>query len=290
MKEDRSSNGSESRSWFERLSQALLGEPRDKAELLTMLREAHERGLIETDALAMLEGVMQVAERQVRDIMIPRSQMVVLEYDMEPDTLLERIIESGHSRFPVIRDNRDEVAGILLAKDMLRVVAQAAGAPPPLAELLRPAVYVPESKRLNVLLKEFRANRNHLAMVVNEYGGVAGMITIEDVLEEIVGEIEDEYDIDGDVYIVKHSENRYTVKALTPIAEFNRQFHSEYSDEEFDTIGGLVLNGFGHLPKRGEELTIGRFRFRVIGADSRRLSLLQVTLLAADEPGAEAAP
>jgi len=279
MKEDRSVNGSAQRSWIDRLGQALLGEPKDREQLVYLLREAQGRGLFDADAQSMIEGVLQVADMQVRDIMIPRSQMVVVNRDASPEELIESAIESGHSRFPVVGDSRDEVVGVLLAKDLLRYSSRNQSEQFSLREILRPAVFVPESKRLNVLLKEFRASRNHLAIVVDEYGGVAGMVTIEDVLEQIVGEIEDEHDIDEDSFIRKFSDINYTVKALTPIEDFNEYFGTDLSDDEFDTIGGLVTSKFGRLPKRGETILIGNMSFQVINADNRRILLLKVTLL-----------
>ncbi len=279
MKGKHATRGKVMRAWLERLGQLLLGEPRDREQLVLMLREAEQRHLFDSDALAMIEGVLQVSEMQVRDIMIPRSQMVVVSRSAAPEELLPLVVESGHSRFPVVGENRDELAGILLAKDLLRHFAQHAGQPFKLRDVLRPAVFVPESKRLNVLLKEFRSSRNHIAIVVDEYGGVAGMVTIEDVLEQIVGEIEDEHDIDEDLYILKHADNRYTVKALTPVQDFNERLGAAFGDDEFDTIGGLVLHSFGHLPRRGESIVIGRFRFKVLRADKRRIHLLQVVVL-----------
>ncbi len=273
----KSQDSKSGRSWLERIGQALSGEPRDREELVEQLREAQQRDLLDADALAMIEGVLQVAEMQVRDIMIPRAQMVVVERDARPEDILPILLESAHSRFPVIGENRDEVVGILLAKDLLAYFGQEQRAGFNLRDVLRPAVFIPESKRLNVLLKEFRSSRNHIAIVVDEYGGVAGLVTIEDVLEQIVGEIEDEHDVEEDTYIMDHGANRYTVKALTPIEDFNEYFGAAFSDDEFDTIGGLVLNGFGHLPKRGESLALGQFQFRVLRADNRRIYLLQVT-------------
>ena len=266
------------RSWLEKIGQVLYqGEPRTREELLEMMRDASRRGLLDSDALAMIEGVLQVAEMQVRDVMIPRSQMVVVEHDADPRSYLPVIIESAHSRFPVIGESRDEIVGILLAKELLAWLAQGDDAAFDIREALRPAAFIPESKRLNVLLKEFRASRNHMAIVVDEYGGVAGLVTIEDVLEQIVGEIEDEHDIDDDTYIKQYGPNRHTVKALTPIDEFNEYFGSDFSDEEFDTIGGLVMHGFGHMPKRGETVVLDRFQFKVLRADNRRIHLLQLT-------------
>jgi magnesium and cobalt transporter len=277
MAVERTNNGTSSRSWLERLSFALLGEPKDREQLVELLRDAQQRELLDPEALTMIEGVLQVAEMQVRDIMVPRAQMAVVERDAALDKILPIVIESAHSRFPVIGDNRDEVVGILLAKDLLAYYGQDNAKNFNVRDILRPAVFIPESKRLNVLLKEFRASRNHMAIVVDEYGGVAGLVTIEDVLEQIVGEIVDEHDIEEDAYIKKHNDNVYAVKALTPIEEFNHYFFAEFSDDEFDTIGGLVMNRFGRLPRRGEVISIDRFRFKILNADSRRIHLLQVT-------------
>ena len=280
MKEDRPSTSSSQLRWLDRLGQVLLGEPRDREQLIELLRSAQQRELLDLDALAMIEGVLQVSEMQVRDIMIPRSQMVVVERDAPVADMLPVIIDSAHSRFPVVGDSRDDVEGILLAKDLLRLyAAEQAEEEFDMQDFLRPVVFIPESKRLNVLLNEFRNSHNHMAIVVDEYGGVSGLVTIEDVLEQIVGEIDDEHDIVDDGHdILRHTDNRYTVKALTPIDEFNEYFGSEYSDEEFDTIGGLVTNRFGHVPKRGEELDIDRFHFKVLRADNRRVHLLQLSL------------
>jgi magnesium and cobalt transporter len=280
MKEDRTDNGSNQRSWIDKLSHALLGEPRDREQLVHVLREAQTRGLFDADALSMIEGVLQVADMQVRDIMIPRSQMVVVSRDASPEQLIPVAIESGHSRFPVVGESRDEVVGVLLAKDLLRYSSKNEGEHFSIREILRPAVFVPESKRLNVLLKEFRASRNHIAVVVDEYGGVAGMVTIEDVLEQIVGEIEDEHDIDEETFIRKFSDVSYAVKALTPIEDFNEYFGTTFSDEEFDTIGGLVTAQLGRLPKRGETVQLENMSFQIVRADNRRLHLMKLTLLA----------
>jgi len=265
------------RSWLERLSQALLREPQDREQLIELLRDAEQRNLLDANALGMIEGVLQISEMQVRDIMVPRAQMIVIE-DENPEVFLPLVIESGHSRFPVLGESRDEIIGILLAKDLLNYKSLPNPSHFPLRDLLRPVVFVPESKHLNILLQEFRHNRNHMAIVVDEYGGVSGLITIEDVLEQIVGDIEDEYDIDDETFIKKINETQYTVKALTPIEEFNEYFSAQLADDEFDTIGGLVMQAFGHLPKRGEVTTINHFRFKVLHADSRRIRLLKVTL------------
>ena len=265
-----------SRSLMERIGQFLQTEPKNRDELLSILRDAQGSGIIDIDALAMIEGVMQVSEMQVRDIMIPRSQMVVVGRDMSMQEVLPIVVDSAHSRYPVVGENRDEVIGILLAKDLLPYFQLGSEDKFNLRDILRPPAFIPESKRLNVLLKEFRASRNHIAIVVDEYGGVAGMVTIEDVLEQIVGEIEDEHDYEDDIYIMEHNHSQATVKAITPIDEFNEHFKSNFSDEEFDTIGGLILNALGHLPKRGEKITLGDFNFRILRADSRRVHLIQV--------------
>ncbi|MEK6748201.1 MAG: transporter associated domain-containing protein [Pseudomonadota bacterium] len=276
MKEGRPSNGPEARSWLERISHALLIEPRDRTQLVELLRDAEGRNLLEADSLAMIEGVLQVSEMQVRDIMIPRTKMVVVHRDESPMQYLPILLESRHSRFPVIGDSRDEVAGILLAKDLLMYFAQEDKENFDVRDVLRPAVFIPESKRLNVLLREFRLSRNHMAIVVDEYGGVAGLVTIEDVLEQIVGDIADEYDIDEDTNIMQHG-SVYTVKALTAVEDFNEYFATHLSDEYYDTVGGLVTNALGHLPKRGETVDVGLFRFKVLRADNRRVHLLQVS-------------
>lgn len=278
MNDDKPGHTSSQRSWLDKLSQALLGEPRDRQQLIEILRESQQRHLLDIDALAMIEGVMEVSEMQVRDIMIPRAQMVVVERDASLKDILPTITQSAHSRFPVIGDSRDEVIGILMAKDLLAYFMDGGNQTFNVRDILRPVVFIPESKRLNVLLNEFRSSRNHMAIVVDEYGGAAGLVTIEDVLEQIVGEIIDEHDIDEGTYIMKHSDVNYTLKALLPIEEFNEYFGADFSDEEFDTIGGLVMNAFGHLPKRGELRDIDRFRFKVLHADSRRIHLLQLTM------------
>ena len=279
MNKDRPPNGPAGLAWFTRLKQALLREPADNEQLVELLRTAQEKNLFDADVLAMLEGVLHVDDMQVRDIMIPRSQVVVLERDAEPQDLLRMVVESGHSRFPVIGDSRDEVVGILLAKDLLRYSFEKRAGRFNVREVLRPAVFVPESKRLDVLLREFRGSRNHIAIVVDEYGGVAGMVTIEDVLEQIVGEIEDEHDVEEEDTIRQHSQVHYTVKALTLVEDFNDYFGTEFSDAESDTNGGYVVNRFGHLPKRGERVVIDNILFKVLRADNRRVHMLQLTVL-----------
>jgi len=263
--------------WLKRITQSMSGEPRDLAELVEHLREASERGLFDGDALVMLEGVLAVADMQVRDIMVPRSQMVFVERDEPADKLVELVVESGHSRFPVIGEDRDQILGILLAKDLLRLQA-ADDEDFEIREYMRPVIFVPESKRLNVLLKEFRRSHNHIAMVVDEYGGVCGLVTIEDVIEQIVGEIDDEHDVEDDQTIRKERPREFTVRALTPIAAFNRYFSTDFSDEDYDTIGGLLMQEFGRLPRRGETIKIGALEFRILRADRRRIDLLRVTI------------
>ncbi|MBT8117679.1 MAG: CBS domain-containing protein [Gammaproteobacteria bacterium] len=279
MNKDRPPSGSERPDWLARLTRMMAREPATNEQLIELLRSAQQRNLYDADALAMIEGVLQVDDMQVRDIMIPRSQVVVLERDAGPNVLLRTVVESGHSRFPVIGDSRNEMVGILLAKDLLLYAFERTDGRFNVRDLLRPAVFVPESKRLNVLLKEFRSSRNHMAIVVDEYGGVAGMVTIEDVLEQIVGEIEDEHDVEEDDTIRRHSEVHYTIKALTPIEDFNEYFDTQVPDEEFDTIGGLVVHEIGHLPKRGERIVIGNLLFKVLRADNRRVHMLQLTVL-----------
>ena len=260
---------------LERLSALLMREPEDREQLVKLLHSAFERNLLDGDALSMIEGALQVSEMQVRDIMVPRSQMDVIDVNETPEKFIPHVIATAHSRFPVIDRNRDDVIGILLAKDLLRYYAGEEEFN--LRDMLRPAVFVPESKRLNVLLREFRANRNHMAVVVDEYGGVAGLVTIEDVLEQIVGDIEDEYDFDeSEDNIVREQSGYYRVKAQTEIADFNKVFGTQFSDTDFDTVGGLVLHRLGRLPKRGEVITVGGLRFQVLRGDSRRLHVLQV--------------
>jgi magnesium and cobalt transporter len=261
-------------SWFERLSTLLLREPEDREQLVELLHSSYERNLLDADALAMIEGVLQVSEMQVRDVMIPRAQMDVVDIADAPEKFIPYVIETAHSRFPVIDKNKDNVIGILLAKDLLRYNA---GQEFNVRGMLRPVVFIPESKRLNVLLKEFRSNRNHIAIVVDEYGGVAGIVTIEDVLEQIVGEIEDEYDYDEqEDNIIRVPDGRFRVKAQAEIADFNAAMGTAFSDEDYDTVGGLVVSKFGHMPKRGEHVVFDGLKFSVLRADSRRLYSLLV--------------
>lgn len=262
--------------WWKRLTGRLIGGPRTREDLKELLEGAQEDGLVDADAARMIEGVFETRELQARDIMVPRAQMVCIERDWPLERILAAVIESGHSRYPVIGDTKDEIAGVLLAKDLLKFTTAAATFD--LGRVMRPVVFVPESKRVNVLLKDFKRNHQHMAIVADEYGGVGGLVTIEDILETIVGEIDDEHDEAQSAHIIKQDERRYLVNALTPIAEFNDQFEAEFSDEEVDTIGGLVVQEFGHLPRRGESIKLGRFQFSVQRSDSRRVQQLQVLL------------
>ncbi|MBC2730008.1 transporter associated domain-containing protein [Thiobacillus sp.] len=268
-------------SLLERISHWLMREPEDREQLIELLHGAYENSLMDADALAMIEGVLQVSEMRVGEIMIPRAQMDVIDINDAPEVFIPFVIETAHSRFPVIDKDRDDVIGILLAKDLLRHYAESDS---DIRGMLRPAVFIPESKRLNVLLKEFRSNRNHIAIVVDEYGGVAGLVTIEDVLEQIVGDIEDEYDFDEtEDNIIREKEDVFRVKAGTEIDDFNQVLGAHFSDEEFDTVGGLVVSRFGHLPKRGESVKFDGFQFSILRADSRRLHAVRVTRLPPEE-------
>ncbi len=261
-------------SLFERLSALLTRAPEDREQLLELLHTAFERNLLDADALSIIEGALSVSDIQVREIMVPRAQMDVIAIGDTPEKIAEFVIEAAHSRFPAIGENRDDVVGILLAKDLLRYFADREF---DLRDTLRPAVFIPESKRLNVLLREFRVSRNHMAIVVDEYGGVSGLVTIEDVLEQIVGDIDDEYDFDEAAdNIVLDNSGRYRVKATTEIVDFNSAFNTDFSDDEFDTLGGLVIHQLGRLPKRGETVQLGGLRIQVLRADSRRVHTLLV--------------
>ena len=255
----------------------LTQEPPNREGLIEILRNAENRNLLDADALLMIEGALHVSETHVRDIMVPRVQMIIIDNNAKPEEILKSVVESGHSRFPVIGDSNDEIEGILLAKDLLNYYAD----PDKnfdIKDVMRPTVFIPESKRLNVLLREFRMSRNHMAIVVDEYNGVAGLVTIEDVIEEIIGEIEDEHDHeDNEININTHDNNRYTVKALTPISEFNEFFNTEIPDNEYDTVGGFVINTFGYLPKRGEIIDFERFNIKILRADKRRVHLILFT-------------
>ena len=264
-------------SWLESLK-FFAGDPKNRKEIKNILREAEGRQIVDSDALSIMEGAIQVADMQVREIMIPRSQMVCVKSDQKPKEFLPQVIESAHSRFPVLGENDDEVLGILLAKDLLPLVVEENTDSFRLKDILRPVTFVPESKRLNVLLKEFRATRNHMAIVIDEYGGIAGLVTIEDVLEQIVGEIEDEHDFDEeDSFIKQVDDSTYMVKALTSIEDFNESFNTKFLDDEFDTIGGIVIDKFGRLPDCDESITIGQLDFKVVNANNRQIHLLQVT-------------
>jgi magnesium and cobalt transporter len=270
--------------WLKTLRRFIGSEPQDRDQLVELLKDARSRALFDAEALSMMEGVLQVSDLRVRDIMIPRADVVCVRRDDPLEEIVRIAVESAHSRFPVIGDDKGEVVGILLAKDMLPLcVGNRERRVFNLRDLLRSAVFVPESKRLNVLLREFRASRNHMAVVVDEYGNAAGVVTIEDVLEQIVGEIEDEHDFDEGAPIFKRSAREYTAKARTTIEEFNDYFGSDFPHEEFDTVGGLVLSAFGRLPKRGERIQISSFRFTVMRADSRRIHLLGVHPMASED-------
>jgi len=279
MAEGDTGDSTGSKSWIERVTQLFSSEPASRQDLMVIIRTAAERSLLDAEALGIIEGALQVSEMQARDIMIPRSQVVFMRVDDTPKDFLPVVIESQHSRFPVIGDDFDDVKGILHAKDLLPLALKDNNDGFKLRELIREAPVIPESKRLNVLLTEFRANRNHMAIVVDEYGSVAGVVTIEDVLEQIVGEIEDEHDVHDDSFIKQLDAKSWTVKAGTPIEDFNEVFATGFSDEEFDTIGGIVLQSFGHLPRREETVVLDGFRFRVLNADSRRIRLLHMTRL-----------
>jgi len=286
MSDGQSDSDSGSLSWIGKLSNIFTDSVDDTKSLVKFLRKAEQNNVIDADGLSIIEGALQVTDMQVREIMIPRSQVATIDITDSPDEIIPKVIEAGHSRFPVIGESKDDVVGILLAKDLLELVLIADQRKFNLKDVLRPAIFVPESKRLNILLKEFRENRNHMAIVIDEYGGLGGVVTIEDVLEQIVGEIEDEFDVDEEDYIKVYDKDSYTVKALTPIEDFNAFFHSNLPDNDFDTIGGLVVNQFRHIPGRDESVGIGPYLFRVLSADNRQIRLLQVTtIFAASHPG-----
>jgi len=272
------SRNSPQKTWVDKISHLLTGEPQDLEDLLEILREAREKRLLDTDALSMIEGVLQVSQMRVRDIMIPRIQMVVVPKDAELDAILPLVTEFGHSRYPVIDGDRSRVVGVLLAKDLLARVLQ--NKTLKVHEIMRPSFVVPESKRLNVLLKELRTNGNHMAIVVDEYGQSAGLVTIEDVLEQIVGEIEDEHDDHEDEgYIFQRSSNEYMIKALTPMDEFDEYFSTHLATDEYDTIGGFIVSQLEHMPKKGESLVVDHMKFEVIRVDSRRVHLLKLKII-----------
>ncbi len=269
--------------WLQHFASLFSNEPEDRDALIEILRNSEHRNLLDADALLMIEGALHVSEIQVRDIMIPRVQMIVIENDAAPEDIISVVVESGHSRFPVVGDNNDEIVGILLAKDLLHYYANPEKEFD-IKDMMRATVFIPESKRLNVLLREFRTSRNHMAIVIDEYTGVAGLVTIEDVIEEIIGEIEDEHDFEEDeTNINTHDNDRYTVKALTTIDEFNDYFETDINDDEYETVGGLVINAFGHLPKRGETIDFMNFNIKVLRADKRRVHLLLFTRLNSEQ-------
>lgn len=276
MSEEKSNN--ERKSWFSKLTHAFVHEPKNRHELLDLLREARQNKLLDNEELSIIERAVQVADLQVRDIMVPRSQVVSIKASQKPRDFLPSIINATHSRYPVVGENSDDVLGLLLAKDLLPLILQGSFDCFNIRDLLRPATFVPESKRLNVLLREFRANHNHMAIVIDEYGGVSGVVTIEDVLEQIVGDIEDEHDVEEESYIKPLPSGDFLIKALTPIENFNKFFKSTFSNEEFDTVGGLVVNSFNYLPKRNEITEIGGlYRMKVLNADSRRIHLIRLS-------------
>ena len=280
------STNAQKKGWFEKVSQLFQGEPQNRNDLVDVIHDAEQREVISEDTREMIKGVLEVSDLRVRDIMIPRAQIVALQIDDTVEELLSTVISSAHSRFPVVNEDKDHIEGILLAKDLLKYGFKNNDEPFTLGQVIRPAVVVPESKRVDVLLKEFRSQRYHMAIVVDEYGGVSGLVTIEDILEEIVGEIEDEFDHDSaeDTEIRKVGKQVYMIKALTPIEDFNDEFKTQFSDEEFDTVGGLVSHAFGHLPERNEKVIIDGIEFKVISADTRRLLQLRVKL---PDPNAE---
>jgi hemolysin (HlyC) family protein len=276
MSDDRSGGDGGEKSWIDKIALLFSTEPRNRGDLEDVLTVAAENEVIDEDARSIMEGAMQVSDMQARDIMIPRGQMVVIKTEATLEEILPQIIRTAHSRYPVIGDSSDDILGILLAKDLLPQILSENNIDFKIEDLLRPTMVVPESKRLNVLLREFRENRNHMAIVIDEYGGVAGLVTIEDVLEEIVGEIEDETDVEADRFIRRISSDDFFIKALTPIDEFNEYFNSDFNDEDFDTIGGLVIQAFGHMPARNEIATIDKFEFKVINSDQRKIHSLRM--------------
>ncbi len=280
MNEDQSTDSSnhEKKSWLERLSQAFSGEPQSRQDLYEILKEAHHNSIIDSDALHMIKGALKVSHMQVRQVMIPRAQMKVIPKDAEIEEILQIIVDSGHSRFPVVGEDKDEVEGILLAKDLVRYFANSDRGFE-LSTFLRKAVVVPESKRVNILLNEFRTSRNHMAIIIDEYGGVAGLVTIEDLLEEIVGEIDDETDEEELPQIQKIDDNNYKINALLPIEAFNEHFNSKFATDEYDTIGGMIVNSEGRLPEVSDEIIFQNFSFKVISCDNRRLRHLHLTIL-----------
>ena len=277
MTDDQSSIDPRPKSWIDKIAQVFSDEPTDTNSLLDLLRNAAQDQLLDSQALSMIEGALQVSSMQVKDIMIPRSQVVSVPADASPDEIVKLVSQSSHSRLPVLGENVDDVKGILLAKDLLQITGDNQSGTFQIFQIIRRANFVSEEKRLNVLLKEFRETRQHMAIVIDEYGSMCGIVTIEDVLEQIVGDIEDETDVDEENYIKEFDEQNHIVKALTPLNEFNEYFKTDFSDEEFSTIGGLVIQEFGRIPERGERTSIGHFQVTVLNADSRQIKLIKVT-------------
>ena len=277
MTDDQSSIDPRPKSWIDKIAQVFSDEPTDTKSLLELLRNAEQDQLLDADALTIIEGALQVSSLQVRDIMIPRPQVVNVPANLSPNEIIHLVTKASHSRFPVTGDTVDDVKGILLAKDLLPLILNSQIEELDIKNIVRPATFVPENKRLNVMLKEFRETRQHMAIVIDEYGSVSGVVTIEDVLEQIVGEIEDEYDVDDEVYIKKFDDENHIVKAITPMDEFNEYFGTEFTDQEFTTVGGLVLKQIGHIPERGETINVGPFLITVLNSDSRQIKLIKVT-------------
>ena len=277
--EERPANDSGNRSWIDKITKIFSPTPKTRKDLNDMLEQAKEDKILDDDELTLIEGAMEVTDIQVRDVMVSRSQMTVIQSDETPEEFLPELIKSGHSRFPVVGNTNDDILGVLHAKDLLPLVVEKDNADFDISKYLRPVIHVPESKRLNKLLNDFRTTRNHMALVIDEYGGISGLITIEDVLEEIVGEIEDEFDVEEDASIKKLSDTDYIIKAQTTIEDFNEEFNAELDESNYDTIAGLVTQQFGHVPQRNETVTIDRFTFKVLHADNRRLHLLRLIII-----------
>lgn len=277
MTDDQSSIDPRPKSWIDKIAQVFSDEPTDTKSLLELLRNAEQDQLLDADALTIIEGALQVSSLQVRDIMIPRSQVVNVPANLSPNDIIHLVTKASHSRFPVTGETVDDVMGILLAKDLLPLILNSQIEELDIKNIVRPATFVPENRRLNIMLKEFRETRQHMAIVIDEYGSVSGVVTIEDVLEQIVGEIEDEYDVDDESYIKKFDDENHIVKAITPMDEFNKYFGTKFTDQEFTTVGGLVLQQIGHIPERGETINIGPFLITVLNSDSRQIKLIKVT-------------
>ena len=283
MTEEQSSIDPRPKSWIDKIAQVFSDEPTDTKSLLEVLRNAEQDQVLDADALSIIEGALQVSNMQVRDIMIPRSQVITVPASQSPEKIFNLVSKASHSRFPVIGESVDNVLGILLAKDLLPHIANHDREKFDIKNIVRPATFVSENKRLNILLKEFKEIKQHMAIVIDEYGSVCGIVTIEDVLEQIVGEIEDETDVDNEDFIKRFDDKNHIVKALTPLDEFNDYFNTELSDHEFTTIGGLVLQQFGHIPERGETVNIGPFLITIVNADNRQIKLIKVTSLQIDK-------